>query len=432
MRAPSGSADAGSFATGRSSTGRIMATRRATHFPPYAWTAGTRTVRERARSAPSAAVSRAPSASGRGTLPACRGSSRRGSRASSRSPRSPSGIEAAGQRHARRVQPVHSARRGRFGLARRRPAIRCDEPPGGAGHSVDCVVDREPVADGSSRGYRPEPRVNDVRTADGIQGLLMHESPFTRTTPLNGSFVLWVLGAGEGDVTTSAAGRARGGGRAPCVSGTTSRTTVRSVPSPRARTRRRGLPAAHDRARRVGGLHVPAGLALPEPHAATMRLDARRKATSSAVIGNYYCTRFRGCVGGGGVRGGAARRTRGGDARVRAGGAREHAARRRQGRRHGEPLDARDARPASAPPTASSTGSRAATTRAAAASATARTSGTTRPRRRTSSRASRVRSAAPPSATRMDDDGAMHFRQLLRTARRVRASPPPTARWARS
>ena len=47
--------------------------------------------------------------------------------------------------------------------------------------------------------------------------------------------------------------------------------------------------------------------------------------------------------------------------------------------------------------------------------------------------ASRARCAKPPSATRLDDAGAMHFRQTAAaTARSAPASRPPTGRWARS
>jgi uncharacterized protein (DUF608 family) len=49
--------------------------------------------------------------------------------------------------------------------------------------------------------YRPDPRVNEVRTAEGIRGLLMHNPTLYEDNPFVGSLGLWVVGAGEGTVT---------------------------------------------------------------------------------------------------------------------------------------------------------------------------------------------------------------------------------------
>ena len=49
--------------------------------------------------------------------------------------------------------------------------------------------------------YRPDPRVNELRTAEGMQGLLMHNPSLYEDSPFVGSLGLWVIGAGDGTVT---------------------------------------------------------------------------------------------------------------------------------------------------------------------------------------------------------------------------------------
>src|ERR671912_131963 len=47
--------------------------------------------------------------------------------------------------------------------------------------------------------FRPDPRVNEVRTADGVQGLLMHNPSLYEDNPLVGTLGLCVLDSGSGD-----------------------------------------------------------------------------------------------------------------------------------------------------------------------------------------------------------------------------------------
>jgi len=58
-----------------------------------------------------------------------------------------------------------------------------------------------PLLTVSEPWYRPDPRVNEVRTATGIQGVLMHNPSLYQDNPLVGSLGLWVLGAADGSVT---------------------------------------------------------------------------------------------------------------------------------------------------------------------------------------------------------------------------------------
>ena len=84
-----------------------------------------------------------------------------------------------------------------------------------------------------------------------------------------------------------------------------------------------------------GRLHLPAGLALPQPHAGALRLDARPRATRTTIIGNHYCHPLRRRLG---RRANTRPRTWTGlEKRTRAlrrRHARNHAARRGEGRRH--------------------------------------------------------------------------------------------------
>jgi non-lysosomal glucosylceramidase len=59
-----------------------------------------------------------------------------------------------------------------------------------------------PLLTVSEPWFRPDPRVNEVRTAEGIQGLLMHNPSLYEDNPFVGTLGLWVIGAGdEGRVT---------------------------------------------------------------------------------------------------------------------------------------------------------------------------------------------------------------------------------------
>ena len=191
------------------------------------------------------------------------------------------------------------------------------------------------------------------------------------------------------------------------------------------------LRAARSRARRDGDIHVPHHVALPQPHARPVRVG-RVGRPGRKHHRQLLLHAVRGRVGGGALHGVEPRGAGIAHAAVRRRVPREHAAGRRQGRRVGESLDARDADGASAPPTASSTASKAVGDTAAAAWATARTSGTTRPRRSTCSRASRTRCAAPPSATRWTRTAACTSASCCPTASIASRRPRPTARWARS
>jgi non-lysosomal glucosylceramidase len=59
-----------------------------------------------------------------------------------------------------------------------------------------------PLLTVSEPWFRPDPRVNEVRTAPGIQGVLMHNPTLYEDNPLVGTLGLWIVGAGEdGQVT---------------------------------------------------------------------------------------------------------------------------------------------------------------------------------------------------------------------------------------
>ncbi len=58
-----------------------------------------------------------------------------------------------------------------------------------------------PLLTVSEPWFRPDPRVNEIRTAAGIQGLLMHNPSLYEDNALVGSLGLWVVGADNGNVT---------------------------------------------------------------------------------------------------------------------------------------------------------------------------------------------------------------------------------------
>ena len=268
-------------------------------------------------------------------------------------------------------------------------------------------VSLEPATARSPTRGAPSPA-----TTARVQGLLLSNPGLAPAAPLQGTFVVGVLDAGDGHVTRRRWERAgwwtsvlhfwddftKDGALDPESS---SSGPVAAV-----------CLAADDRAGRVGRLHLPARVARPEPHAGALRVDgpAGRRAGRHR---QPLLHAVRGRVGGGDARGGTARRPRSEDADVRRRGAREHAARRGEGRRDVEPLDARHAdllphRRRRVPRVRGQQRQERLLHRQLHARVELRDLD-----RRTSSPRSRARCARSAFGYSLDDDGAMHFRQML-------------------
>ena len=180
------------------------------------------------------------------------------------------------------------------------------------------------------------------------------------------------------------------------------------------------------------GLHVPSELALSEPHAGSLRVGCGRRRGWSTSSATHYCTRFKDAWA---VAQYAAVHLDDLEPRTRlfaSADAREHDSRRRQGCRHGQPLDARHTNLLPNRGRRVPRLRRAAATRAAAAMATARTSGTTRLPPTTSFPSWPARCVAPRSATRWTTRAACASVNCCPTARSASRRLPPTGRWARS
>ncbi len=278
-------ADAASFATGKSSTGPTKATRRPTRSPPSG--------RRPATASPSRACSNRASCRPTKARAASAPTTRPGSRAW-RPPRFTGEFPLARIDFDDAALPVrvsleafspfipHDA--GRFRPARRHPALsRHQSRRSGAKVSIAWSIDnptgRTPAAD---------TRVNEHRTSGATGGPLHEQSRAARRRPAEGQFRSGRHRARRRPRHVSArlAARAAGGIR-PCSSGTISPPMANSGPSRRRATAsarsacgRTIAPGAHAR------LHVPAGLAFSQSHAAPLRLDTRPRATrmSSSAI----------------------------------------------------------------------------------------------------------------------------------------------------
>ena len=305
-------------------------------------------------------------------------------------------------------------------------------PGRGTDGRVDRVLARESAADvpGSLGTRKTRESARHARLL--ASGLLLSNPAIGDDNPLAGTLGLWVLGAGDGRVSCCEAGRVRAGGRARCISGTTSRTTAQlgpesAEPGPVAAVclQRTIAPGASADFTFVISWRFPNRT--PERCGWDSGIGRERRPDRQPLL-----RAVRGRLGGGAVsrrppdaaraRARAALRRRSDRARSR----RRRRTARRRTCRHWSP------RPASARRTASSTDSKAAAKPADAATATARTSGTTRPRPPTCFRASRDRSAAPPSATRWTTMAACASGSRCRMAPSGFRQQPQTVRWARS
>ena len=287
---------------------------------------------------------------------------------------------------------------------------------------------------GLFRANRPlmTDRVNEVRSGSGMQGLFMTNPKTAKDDPMAGSMALCVLDGGKGEVTYLARLVARQVvGQPAAVLGRFHRgwkTRPRARPAQR---RRFDLSPARDRPGRRGRVHVPAGLAFPQPHAGVVRLDgAQRRREHDHRQPLRHALRRR--LAGGRVHRRQAPRAGKEHAAVPDRHARNHAPRAGEGRRHGQPLHAWPRRSASAPPTASSTASKAPTTTAAAASATAPTSGTTKASRSTCSRRSRAPCATAAFGLAGKMDGVLPIRVQVPDGKQTGGITAIDGRWARS
>ena len=280
--------------------------------------------------------------------------------------------------------------------------------------------------------YKKDPRVNEPRTAPGIEGLLLLNPAIADDNALAGSLGLWVLGSGDGRVSMLRGWpRARWWTSALHFWDDFSDDGALGPESAGARTGWCSVSAAHDRAWRLRGFHLRYQLAHSESHAGSLRLG-RGAWRGWCPHWQLLLHALRRRLGGRALPRRPSRQSRAPHARLRR---RNPSAARFPRRRRTAPpptCPPSSRKRASAPRTASSTASKAAAKPAAAATAIARTSGTTRRPRHTSFQASLNRCAAPPSATRWTTMAACDSGSHCRMAASASRPPRPTARWARS